>query len=74
MAPVFWDMKGSLRRFLPLHGAPLGKDAIYRNVSFFCHKSVDKSFVCYPNDPKFSDRPVWENKADPDQTAYGGAV
>ena len=29
----------------------------------------------YRNDPKFSDRQVWANSADPDQTApRGGAV
>ena len=26
-------------------------------------------FFDYPNDPKFSDRYVWANSADPDQTA-----
>ena len=28
----------------------------------------------FRNDPKFSDRPVWANSADPDQTAPRGAV
>ena len=28
----------------------------------------------YRNDPKFSDRKVWSNSADPDQTAPRGAV
>ena len=28
----------------------------------------------YHNDPKFSDRLVWANSADPDQTAPRGAV
>ena len=28
----------------------------------------------YRNDPKFSDRKVWANSADPDQTAPRGAV
>ena len=28
----------------------------------------------YCNDPKFSDRLVWANNADPDQTAPIGAV
>ena len=28
----------------------------------------------YRNDPKFSDRLVWANSADPDQTAPRGAV
>ena len=28
----------------------------------------------YRNDPKFSDRQVWANSADPDQTAPRGAV
>ena len=28
----------------------------------------------YRNDPKFSDKPVWANSADPDQTAPRGAV
>ena len=28
----------------------------------------------YRNDPKFSDRYVWANSADPDQTAPRGAV
>ena len=27
----------------------------------------------YPKDPKFSDKPVWENSADSDQTAPRGA-
>ena len=30
--------------------------------------------VNYRNDPKFSDRQVWANSADPDQTAPRGAV
>ena len=28
----------------------------------------------YGNDPKFSDRYIWANSADPDQTAPRGAV
>ena len=28
----------------------------------------------YRNDPKFSDRLIWANSADPDQTAPRGAV
>ena len=28
----------------------------------------------YRNDPKFSDRQVWANSADPDQTVPRGAV
>ena len=28
----------------------------------------------YRNDPKFSDRYIWANSADPDQTAPKGAV
>ena len=28
----------------------------------------------YRNDPKYSDRQVWANSADPDQTAHTGAV
>ena len=28
----------------------------------------------YHNDPKFSDRQVWANSVDPDQTAPRGAV
>ena len=31
---------------------------------FFC-----VCFACYHNDPKFSDRYIWANSADPDQTA-----
>ena len=31
-------------------------------------------FRGYYNDPKFSDRQVWANKADPDETAPRGAV
>ena len=34
----------------------------------FCSSSM------YRNDPKFSDRQVWANSADPDQAAPGGAV
>ena len=30
--------------------------------------------LLYRNDPKFSDRQVWANSADPDQTAPRGAV
>ena len=29
---------------------------------------TDKYFINYRNDPKFSDRKIWENSADPDQT------
>ena len=38
--------------------------------------SVDNevSKVIYHNDPKFSDRQVWANSADRDQTAPRGAV
>ena len=36
----------------------------------------NKSLICdgYRNDPKFSDRQVWANSADLDQTAPTGAV
>ena len=38
----------------------------------FC---IEKDFrVVQRNDPKFSDRSVWANRADPDQTAPRGAV
>ena len=30
--------------------------------------------IFYHNDPKFSDRLIWANSADPDQTAPSGAV
>ena len=30
--------------------------------------------TCYQTDPKFSDKHVWANSADPDQTAPRGAV
>ena len=30
--------------------------------------------IMHINDPKFSDRAVWANSADPDQTAPRGAV
>ena len=33
-----------------------------------------KQIMWYRNDPKFSDRYVWANSADPDQTAPRGAV
>ena len=31
-------------------------------------------WLTYRNDPKFSDRLIWTNSADPDQTAPRGAV
>ena len=31
-------------------------------------------FLCYHNDPKFSDRYAWANSADPDQTAPRGSL
>ena len=43
---------------------------VIRN-SIFNAKWVPK---LYHNDPKFSDRLVWANSADPDQTAPTGAV
>ena len=41
-----------------------------------CVSSVSKLLLHAPyhNDPKFSDRLVWANSADPDQTAPRGAV
>ena len=33
-----------------------------------------KRYLVYRNFPKFSDRQVWANSADPDQTAPRGAV
>ena len=36
--------------------------------------AVFKLWILYPNFPKFSDRHVWANSADPDQTAPRGAV
>ena len=35
---------------------------------------VEGVLITYRKDPKFSDIHVWENSADPDQTAPRGAV
>ena len=43
-------------------------------VNDFCYLYVKHIFFKYSNDPKFSDRKVWANSADPDQTAPRGAV
>ena len=38
-------------------------------------KDATGSYIqVYCNDPKFSDREVWANSADPDQTAPRGAI
>ena len=42
------------------------------DLTSLCEKYKD--FHGYRNDPKFSDRQVWANSADPDQTAPRGAV
>ena len=36
--------------------------------------NLTRPFVIYRNVPKFSDRQVWANSADADQTAPRGAV
>ena len=41
--------------------------------SLFTWVNFNKT-TCYRNDPKFLDRLVWANSADPDQTAPRGAV
>ena len=35
---------------------------------------ISRQYLAYRNDPKFSDKQVWANSADPDQTAPLGAV
>ena len=47
---------------------------VVHNSLLFILVSVTVTFVGYRNDPKFSDRYVWANSADPDQTAPRGAV
>ena len=37
-------------------------------------RTMEKNVPKYRNVPKFSDRQVWTNSADPDQTAPRGAV
>ena len=56
----------------------------YVNTNFICSIFEVTFRVCqdkkilfpskYLNDPKFSDRSVWANSVDPDQTAPRGAV
>ena len=38
------------------------------------HCDFQKRNIRYRNDPKFSDRQVWANSADPEQTAPRGEV
>ena len=45
----------------------------YRRFYWFSHVAAHV-YVRYRNIPKFSDRQVWANSADPDQTAHRGAV
>ena len=41
-------------------------------ISQYIEDHIRESY--YRNDPKFSDRKVWANSADPDQSAPRGAV
>ena len=45
---------------------------VFQNTCSLRHFFSD--LQCYRNDPKFSDRKVLANSADPDQTAPRGAV
>ena len=48
----------------------------FKSWNYIARRS--SSYLCsgkaYHNDPKFSDRLIWANSADPDQTAPRGAV
>ena len=56
----------------PLHLWNLGVfGGIYLNYPHISSAFAGKS---YRNDPKFSERQIWANSADPDQTAPRGAV
>ena len=39
------------------------------NTHLICSSEIDFFSMFYHNDPKFSDRQVWANCVDPDQTA-----
>ena len=65
-------------RALTMHTAVVKMEVYILNK---CHKFKDSdrnltdwSDYDYRNDPKFLDRQVWANSADPDQTAPRGAV
>ena len=51
--------------------------AVYSNVTaslYHILKERECTKYIYPNDPKFSDRQLWANNIDPDQTANQEAV
>ena len=72
----------SFLRVLPpcdqgLHYFPFYLHLSRRRFATFClNYKVTTAIVAHSNYniPKFSDRSVWANSADPDQTAYIGAV
>ena len=56
--------------------------SMYKTIAQYKEPGLlDKTFIKFThcqkrnrNDPKFSDKHVWANSADPDQTAPSGAV
>ena len=81
------DQIGQLTRLIPVfygqtnHNVSFVKEyfsCLVVWLSFFSHtwiyQSSKKDQKIYRYDPKFGDRYVWANSADPDQTAPRGAV
>ena len=50
------------------------EDVKNHNLMTWLFCSLSFLYVAYRNDPKFSDRQVWANSADPDQMAPRGVV
>ena len=72
-----WD--GSCNREDACTECPTIRNLVSRSVEgLIKHLSVNalkfNRLIIVPYDPKFSDRQVWANSADPDQTAPRGAV
>ena len=59
--------------FLVINRPVLSDIKVYVSALIRCKSELSRNKLIYRNVPKFSDRQVWANSADPDQTAPRGA-
>ena len=70
----FWNDRNNRQTYMFLSVISFLKDTRKINFQFLSSIVVTLVFQVYCNDPKFSDRSMWANSADPDQTAPTEAV
>ena len=69
LSPLLEEQSYQVRHCLAILSAPFVQISLWYDLLFFILKVI---IDC--NDPKFSDRLIWANSADPDQTAPRGAI